>query len=288
MPPFLKRFLNIVGGAIAVIGILFVALRLQKYGNQIDFNRFSIAGWLIIFGLAIGYGLSNIMLALAWHHLLDYLGVNAKRWWALRAFGISQIAKYVPGNIFHFAGRQTIGMSAGIPAGPLVRSTVWELGLIIFCGVLFLILLIPLLNPSLSVWAAFLSFIAVGVLVCTSLYRYLNTAIASSYGWYMGFLTISGLIFSSIIAMITEAPLFPGNFWLLLCGSYVAAWLIGLITPGAPAGMGVRELVLLFLLGNIISESNLIFAVSLGRVVTVLGDFMFFFASVAIKEKNAM
>jgi uncharacterized membrane protein YbhN (UPF0104 family) len=64
----------------------------------------------------------------------------------------------------------------------------------------------------------------------------------------------------------------------VLCGSYVIAWLAGLITPGAPAGVGVRELVLLFLLGEQIPAADLLLAVVLGRIVTVVGDLLFFTA----------
>lgn len=64
--------------------------------------------------------------------------------------------------------------------------------------------------------------------------------------------------------------------WIPLSGVYVLAWLAGLVTPGAPAGVGVRELVLLFLLKGIVAEADLLLAVVLGRVVTVVGDFGFF------------
>jgi len=45
--------------------------------------------------------------------------------------------------------------------------------------------------------------------------------------------------------------------------------------PGAPAGVGVRELVLLFLLKNVVAEAELLLAVVLGRLVTVMGDLLF-------------
>ena len=74
--------------------------------------------------------------------------------------------------------------------------------------------------------------------------------------------------------------------WLPLCGAYVLAWLIGLLTPGAPAGVGVRELVLLFLLKGEISETDLVFAVLLGRIMTVGGDVFIYVISMLMSSDN--
>ena len=72
----------------------------------------------------------------------------------------------------------------------------------------------------------------------------------------------------------------------LLCGAYVIAWLAGLVTPGAPAGIGVREAVLLFLLGNVLPHADLLLAVLIGRMVTVFGDTIYFAISSFIKVDN--
>jgi uncharacterized membrane protein YbhN (UPF0104 family) len=46
----------------------------------------------------------------------------------------------------------------------------------------------------------------------------------------------------------------------------VIAWLAGLVITGAPAGVGVRELVPLYLLEGYVMETNLLLAVVLGRL----------------------
>ena len=52
--------------------------------------------------------------------------------------------------------------------------------------------------------------------------------------------------------------------------------------------MGVREFVLLFLLKGMISESDLLLAVVLGRFVTVLGDLLFFLLTFLITRPGIM
>jgi len=48
--------------------------------------------------------------------------------------------------------------------------------------------------------------------------------------------------------------------------------------------MGVRELVLLFLLKGIVTETDLVLVVVLGRVVTVGGDFGFFLTALLMNH----
>lgn len=276
MHPTLKRGLHWGGSALAIAGIVFVALRLHDYSAEIDFARFDITTWLMAAGLALIYGLSNLMLALAWWNLLGQFGARTTRRWAVRVYGISQIARYVPGNIFHLAGRQAMGLAAGVGGWPLAKSAMWELGLISIAGGFFALLVLPLLIPGVSVTAS-LSLFAVVMGVATALLgHFLGSPVARAFAWYAGFLAISGLLFIGVIELLAENTGSGLANYIPLCGAYVLAWLAGLITPGAPAGVGVRELVLLFILKGFVPESDLLLAVVVGRVVTVLGDAFYF------------
>lgn len=290
MRPLLKRTLHWGGSAAAIAGIAFVALRLHDYGAEIDFARFDLTAWSWVAALALIYGLSNLMLALAWWNLLKQFGARTSRRWAVRVYGISQIAKYVPGNIFHLAGRQAMGMAAGLAGWPLAKSAVWELGLISATGGLFGLLALPLLVPGLPVTASAGLFAAsIGIAVILLL-RFIGLPAARTFGWHVGFLVISALLFVGLVELLADNPDTGVGFWLPLGGAYVLAWLIGLVTPGAPAGVGVRELVLLFLLKGAVGEADLLLAVVMGRVVTVAGDLCFFGVSILMngRAENAV
>ncbi len=276
MHPNLKLGLHWGGTALAIVGIVFVALRLRDYGTEIDFTRFDVTAWSVMMGLTMIYGLSSLMLALAWRDLLQQFGVSASRRWAIKIYGISQIARYVPGNIFHLTGRQAMGMSAGIPGWPLAKSAVWELGLISITGGLFGLLVMPLIVQGLPVEVGTVGFVVVMAIVAVLLWRFISPLVARAFGWYAVFLTLSGLLFVGLLELLVENPVHGGLPWLSLLGAYVLAWLIGLVTPGAPAGLGVRELVLLFLLKGVVGEADLLLAIVLGRLVTVAGDVVFF------------
>jgi uncharacterized membrane protein YbhN (UPF0104 family) len=101
-------------------------------------------------------------------------------------------------------------------------------------------------------------------------------------GWLLqsAFLMASGTIFLGLLlALLAVGPMPIGLspwLWPGVVGAFVLAWLLGLITPGAPAGMGVRELVLLGLLSPFLPQSTILLATVLGRVVTIGGDLLFF------------
>src|SRR5262249_35056983 len=91
--------------------------------------------------------------------------------------------------------------------------------------------------------------------------------------YYLVFLALSGLIFSAALAIVhggVDGPL-P-----TIVGSYVVAWLAGFLTPGAPAGIGVREAGLLFLFVQTGDGSAILLAIIITRMITMAGDFLNF------------
>jgi uncharacterized membrane protein YbhN (UPF0104 family) len=197
----------------------------------------------------------------------------------LRTYATSQLAKYVPGNIFQFAGRQAIGVAAGIGNGPLAKSTALELAFLIGGGVLFSPLVLPLFVGHAAEGAeafAAAAFVALTLLAIWLAARLGGPELGAAARRYLAFLAVSGIVFAATYG-IAGGEL-SGSLLLPITGAYVLAWLAGLVTPGAPAGIGVREAVLLFLLSGIGSPPVILLAVVVGRAMTVLGDFVFYLA----------
>ena len=276
-----KRTLNGAGTVLALLGILFVAQRLWHYGSHLDAARFGPAAWLGMSAAALAYGAANLLLAVGWGQLLAGFHQPCRPRWVVGIYGVTQLAKYLPGNIFHFAGRQALGMAAGLPGGALAKSTIWELALLCAGGGLCGLLALPLLLPWLPPVAAALLGLAAWLVASVLLRRvsppertaFLRTALLC----YSLFLLIAGLLFCAVLVAIivpAPAPLLP--FLPALCGAYVLAWLAGLVTPGAPAGVGIREMVLIFLLKDVVADPDVVMAVLAGRLITVAGDVLFF------------
>jgi len=281
----MKRVLHWGGGMLAVFGVLFVALRFREYNDQLDFSRLSAKTWLLIVGLALTYSTASLALSMAWRNILKYLGTTISRPFAIGTHGISQLAKYVPGNIFHLAGRQAIGMAAGIPAMSLAKSTVWELGLLTLAGSLCAGLTLPLIWSAIPVMLSLIIVALVIVATCSILRHFFDSNISKALVFQVIFLLVSGVVFA-IFLYLSSSVKIPFIIFPALCGAYTIAWLVGFVTPGSPAGVGVRELVLLFLLKTIVVESELLLVVVLGRATTVLGDLCYFSIATLIGSKK--
>lgn len=280
-----RRLLDWFGSGLALTGIVFVAFRIKDYSSRISLSQITPADWVSIFGLALLYGVANLLLAMAWRHLLAQFGVYATRWWSIRIYGVSQLAKYIPGNIFHLAGRQAIGMSAGVPGGVLVKTTVWELGLLAVAGALYGWLILPLLLPGFPLPLSMILLAGTALLVSYLLHHIIGPEVTVSFFMEILFLAASGGVFAALLALIADGSQIYMQTWLLIGGAYIVAWLAGLVTPGAPAGVGIREMVLLLLLKGFVVETDLLMAVLLGRLITVAGDLLFFVAASFIPAK---
>lgn len=269
-----KRLLNLCGGVLGFAGLAAVSFKLWAYQGEVTAASLSAFGYISIALAAVLCGASNTLLALAWRSFLIYLDESPGWRWSLWTYSTSQVAKYVPGNIFHYTSRQVIGAAAGIRHGALVKSAALELIVIAAVAVLFLPLVVPILLPGIPVFVcivAFLFFAAISPLMAT---RFAGRQFGRAVLCYVVFLCIAGAIFIS--AFITAGAPFAAEMIPLVGGAYVLAWLIGLVTPGAPAGVGVREAALLYLLAGLAPPAVILLAVVLGRVITVAGDLLFY------------
>lgn len=275
MSPVLKRLVHFTGAALAVLAIIFVVRRLHTYTASLNFSQFHGIKWLILISLTLVYGAASILLSQAWWNLLAQFNARVSRQWSIKVYGTTQLTKYVPGNIFHLAGRQALGMAAGVRGWILAKSIFWELGLLVLAGGLFSFLVIPLLWPKLALWISLGMFFAVSAGVLAGLARIISSNVSAALLWQIIFLMLSGLVFVAVLSLVATTAV---NLSLisLFCGAYIIAWLTGLMVPGAPAGIGVREWMLMFLLKGLVAEADLLIAVMLGRVVTITGDVWYF------------
>lgn len=278
-------------------------------------------GWLKPVGIGILWGLIGLFLLRAvskhwipliqidmaqhWRSLLGawMITLVAHAWggwawgWILRAFGEESIsnrwsmgiylqttvAKYLPGNVWHFVGRVRAAQSSGIPVEVGVLSVGLEAALMAAAaavvGILYqgywgglalvsLSLLRPrLLNPLLRHLAQ---------LKQRTLKPEISGSIAYEpqlrhYPWgilgaEIGFVLLRGLGFGILLTGLTSLD---WGSWLRVLGGFGLAWGAGLIVPGAPGGIGVFEAGILVLLGEFIPSPELIVATGLYRLASI-------------------
>ena len=283
--PRIRASLHWVGGSLSLIGLIFLGFRLQSYWDSLDLSSVTTFDWCLLGLFSVIYGAANFLLAFAWWQLLCHLGAPAKRLGSIKIYGISQLGKYAPGNIFHIAGRQALGMAAGIPASALAKSVIWELCLIATAGALFCWLILPLLWPDTPFLVSMTLLLCTTVLTTGILRKQSGGDAARAFVLQFSFLIVSGGIFVATLCLIASNKDFESWQWATIGSAYIVAWLVGLLTPGAPAGLGVREMILLVLLGGQVAEQDLLIAVLLGRLVTVSGDLLFFISTFLVGKQ---
>lgn len=283
MSIMLKRLIYLFGFLLAGASLIFVSISLIQNAEEIDITSLSSNIIAQLFFLSIIYGLLNLLLAFAWQELLYHLGQRVNRTWVIWAYGVSQLAKYVPGNLFQFAGRQAIGVSAGLSNWSLAKSTMWELGTITLMVLPFAFLPLALVFDAHALFfPSLLMFGSCVFIIAFVTRRFFSIHLSRATLIYTAFLLASGLVFTAIV-VITLSVTLTTNGLLAICGGYVVAWLAGLITPGAPAGLGIREVVLYALFQTIMSQTDLLLVIGLGRIVTIVGDLLYFFATVFLR-----
>ena len=200
-------------------------------------------------------------------------------------YGRSQIAKYLPGNCFHLVGRQLLGRELGHSQAALAMATLLEAALLV---ALAASLAAPLARPWLGGWAASLPVAALAGLglLCAG-ERLLPQrwwplpgragergrllAALACHGAF--FALAAGLLWLLVATVSARAPGMPGP--LMCLAALACAWAAGFVVPGSPAGLGVREAVLILALeGALGAEAGTVVALAL-RLVTTAGDGVF-------------
>jgi len=208
--------------------------------------------------------------------------------WSIQTYLITNIGKYLPGNVWHFYGRIRAAQSIDVPQVIAILSTLMEPLLMaasalilaagtslqtrgLLQGVTLVIVLIGvhprILNPMLT----FLSKkkakggLAAQDQTSAQLKRYPLKPLLGE----MGFLLIRGLGFLFALAALStiEMAQVPQ-----LLSAFSCAWLLGLVIPGAPGGLGVFEATAIALLDGVYPSAIILSGVALYRVISVLSE----------------
>ncbi len=272
--------------------------------------------------LAIALGvtlLSLIFVGWVWMLILREFRQPVNAAWAIQVFLKTNIAKYLPGNIWHFWGRILAAKKAGIFPKAATLSVLLEpllmasagvlIGLICFEGADGLLRIVGCAAILTTIHPRILNPI---VLFVERLKLSKNNGENSEVEEAGGDGLISRLGSSSSLAKKTSSvksqrqnnlpikryPLVPligqmcfiglrGSGFLLtvmaltpvnfldipnLFGAFCFAFVVGLVVPGAPGGMGVFEATAITLLDDRFSIGIILSAVALYRIISILAD----------------
>jgi len=267
------------GRLFLVVALAFVFFKVRAHWSEMSAWRPSGTDIAQLAGLAVFYGTALFLLAEGWHRIVNLFGSEG-RTQTYASFTMTQVGKYLPGNVAHLVGKGLYLRGNSLSDPQIVKATLIEL-VIVPAGAMVCIAvlgsagqlapLVPQVSPSLW-WlgTACLLAASLAVLVFGGRLRPdiagLAPAVIVSIALSALFMVGLGATFAAVFQIFAAAPV------ALLAGASILAWLIGFLTPGAPGGIGVREAMLIAFLGGSGQEDAALMAAALFRIVTTLGD----------------
>ena len=295
-----RRWIETVGWIVSIILLswfIYQSFVENSFSQQLSWSP---ASWGFLLYTSLIYVVSLVSTGLISWGLLKSLGdQQATIPRVLAASLLSQIGKYLPGNVAHHIGRVVLSRKLQLSTSRvlfcMLIETLWVLG-VAAALVLFFVFhqeneLIPDI-PSQFGSPLMLIVISLAVIGPYAFHGMFNRL----YAWFVAkrgqvyqptvdlpsiFLAISSvlvylfnfLLLGIVIALIGGLFFERWHFDLTLLGSaFAVAWIVGFFTPGSPAGLGVREVILLGLLSPAYGAESAAGITMLLRLVTVFGD----------------
>lgn len=309
---FTSKAISVLSYILVLLSIVFCFNFVSTHITSLPDVTFNSATITTCVAAIIVYLIVIIIGGFVWYMLLVKTGQSTSLGDALRIFVLAQFARYIPGNFAHHIGRITLARMYHMH----IPRVVFAMSLEIFFGIAACCILTLI---SLSVGGDTLGFISPAampsarqiVLFCLGVAsiplllgwvtaRWKPSALKSFVGddevkvpkvsfLIIGlFLHIVSFILMGCMATVLAYGVFhvsTASLW-VISGVFSIAWIAGLITPSAPAGLGVRETIMLSALTPIYGAGGAIGITVSMRLITIFGDTLVFLAALATRHNS--
>ncbi|NER06488.1 MAG: UPF0104 family protein, partial [Okeania sp. SIO3C4] len=283
---YLKPYLRwiILGGT-----LFFLATTLKDNWQQVWQIRISNSGFASLTVAFFVTIMAHIWSGWVWFWIIQEFNQTVNLRWAIRIYLVTNIAKYLPGNIWHFYGRIAATKQVGIKVEIAILSVLIEPLLMAAAA-----LAIALVAATQESWI--LQFLCLVIILSGFHPRILNPVV--KFLEKLKLKTIKSDLYPPLELKLKGYPIKPffgeicfviirGSGFLLtilalstiefnqvlsIYGVFSFAWLLGLVIPGAPGGIGVFEATTLALLEQKFSPGIVLSAVALYRLISVLAE----------------
>lgn len=284
-----SRTVRWIGFAASAAALLFFLVAIARTLSSYDGQRLLLDHWSAALTALVLYCFGYVAMTAAWTILARACGARASGACLARVFLVSQIGKYLPGNVAQFIGRAWAGQSRGIPlkvsaaamalevsgvlaAGAALAATALGSGLIAPSASRYQELAVPLAVAISSIGAMAGSIIAFHGRDMQGRQQQIVIPFVRATGCY---LVVLGLMAGANIILVSAIS--SDWDWSLagaVAGAFVVSWLVGYVTPGSPAGLGLRELTFFSILAGACPKEVVVLAAAAFRMATVTGDLL--------------
>lgn len=293
-----SKIVSLVGALLMVASLVFLGRRLFTSLVASEFDLTAFLSTSVVMGLAaVAFfeGVGIWLAALNFRALVKNVsGVLVTRPLGLVVYTISNLYKYIPGGVMYIVGRNRLAVETEELTHPKVAlSTVLEGVITVVAAILLIIItvfdhavdylrqvepprafvVVVIIIVVLAGSAAF-SFrfkIKKGLDKLFDHMRVLSIPVLlKRFGFGFIIMILWGGTFLATLLVLGQ-PLEPAQMSMVI-GLFLLSWLAGFLTPGAPSGIGIREIVMLMFMGGILYEELLFSAMLMHRIVAAAGD----------------
>lgn len=290
-----NKIIKYIGYFITLIAFVFIGKSLMTMNFDIRYiDNYTYA---VLFGVvfSVGYAIVVYISSYAWKTTLEFIHKEKiPLMEIINVYVKSNVGKYLPGNVMHFAGRNILAGKLGFKQLDIT-----------FCSVIEVLMLI-VTDCILSFIFGFNSFKS----LLMTIYSKANAEIIYSIGIFLVLIAAVCILVKKSNFINNYKHFFTQAFFILLCklfciycvtliipgvflviifnmvlgcnislqismiiiSAYTISWVAGYIVPGAPGGIGVRESVFLLILNPIYKKEIVLLAVVFLRITSILGD----------------
>lgn len=289
----LKPYLRwvILGGT-----LFFIAKTLKDHWQEVVEIQFTSQAWLMVILAFIVTLMAHIWSGWVWHWILRLFDQPLSGLWSTPIYLKTNVAKYLPGNVWHFFGRVRALQSVGASTGTAIVSVVMEPLLMAVAAIIIACLAGSQLSGIEGLLGSRLGQIAVLSFAIASVHPRVLNPILQTLGrakakaqkldfstdkkmlraypgrallGEIGFVLLRSLGFIAIVSAFQPLSFADGQ---PLLAAFSLAWLFGLVVPGAPGGIGVFEATAISLLDAQYPVAIILSSVAVYRLISVLTE----------------
>lgn len=286
------RMLAVVRSRAVRVGFLLVALAAAVFAIADQRAKIVVAlqgaqGWMVPAALVASVAYLAATFA-AWRAVMRMLGAPLGVADAFGLFFVSQLGKYVPGGVWNVVAAGELGADLRVPRRTSVSAMVVALLISVVSGLAVAAPALLLSSDATAyAWAWLLVPLLAALLVPPVLDRLLRVAmtmlrrdpIDHELSWRGVLVAVAWSLVGWLLAglqvwlLVVGLGVRPGLTTIgLSIGGYALAWVVGFLFLVVPAGVGVREVVLIAVLGTVASDATVLAVALLSRVLFTVAD----------------
>jgi hypothetical protein len=278
-----------LGKALGLIGITYLLYRLyQEYTLDSFFALF--VDFLPLLPLLLLLNLLSLLIGIdVWGKMLrHYASSPVSYLLAFYYFSKTEVAKYLPGNIFHLLSRQALASSIGVTQKEMAKVSLLQ-ALLLLTATMLASLLFALASAQLSLIEIGLLIGATTASMLLLLFAYRGFSVIQKLSFNLSLalsIALQGIILGLIIWYGDES--LSLSLFFLSVAIYLISWLIGFVTPGASGGLGVREGAFIAIASAMslpVAQEKVIFAILLVRIINIVVDVLLYLSTLMLETR---